>query len=57
MPLHTHLFSETSPAPTKYALARLGLMREELRLPMVPVGEATRALVDGAMRHAGLTNG
>ncbi|AWN49047.1 4-hydroxy-tetrahydrodipicolinate synthase [Methylobacterium terrae] len=57
MPLHTHLFAETNPSPTKYALARLGLMSEEVRLPMVPVGEGTRALVDGALRHAGLTNG
>ena len=57
MPLHTHLFAETNPSPTKYALARLGLMGDEVRLPMVPVGEGTRALVDGALRHAGLTNG
>jgi 4-hydroxy-tetrahydrodipicolinate synthase len=56
MPLHTHLFAETNPSPAKYALARLGLMQEDVRLPMVPVGEGTRRLVDAALRHAGLAN-
>jgi 4-hydroxy-tetrahydrodipicolinate synthase len=31
-------------------------MREDVRLPMVAIGEGTRRLVDGALRHAGLTN-
>ncbi|MEH3145830.1 MAG: 4-hydroxy-tetrahydrodipicolinate synthase [Methylobacterium frigidaeris] len=56
MPLHTNLFLETNPAPPKYALSRLGLMSEEARLPMVPVGPATREAVDFALRHAGLIN-
>ncbi len=34
------LFLETSPAPAKYALARLGKCRAELRLPLVEIGEA-----------------
>ncbi|MEN3930519.1 4-hydroxy-tetrahydrodipicolinate synthase [Microvirga sp. W0021] len=54
MPLHTHLFVETSPAPVKFAMAELGLMTEEIRLPMVPVSEATRKLVRSAMAHAGI---
>jgi 4-hydroxy-tetrahydrodipicolinate synthase len=56
MPLHRALFLEPSPAPTKYALARLGRMREDVRSPIVPVGEETRAEVDAALRHAGLLN-
>ncbi|HEX2256647.1 MAG TPA: 4-hydroxy-tetrahydrodipicolinate synthase [Afifellaceae bacterium] len=56
MPLHRALFLEPSPAPTKYALARLGRMREDVRAPMVPVGDDTRAEVDAALRHAGLLN-
>ncbi|HEX2255263.1 MAG TPA: 4-hydroxy-tetrahydrodipicolinate synthase [Afifellaceae bacterium] len=56
MPLHRALFLEPSPAPTKYALARLGRMREDVRAPMVPVGDETRAEVDAALRHAGLLN-
>jgi 4-hydroxy-tetrahydrodipicolinate synthase len=57
MPLHEALFVETSPAPVKYAASALGLCSEEVRLPMVPVSEATRKRVDAAMVHAGLTNG
>ena len=35
MPLHKTLFIETSPAPVKYALERLGKASSELRLPLV----------------------
>jgi 4-hydroxy-tetrahydrodipicolinate synthase len=57
MPLHTALFVETNPSPAKYALAKLGRMREDVRLPMIPVGQGTRTQVDAALRHAGLANG
>jgi len=53
-PLHTALFLETSPAPTKYALERLGRCAAELRLPLVEVGETTARAVDAALAHAGL---
>ena len=53
-PLHKALFAETSPAPAKYCLARLGKCAEDLRLPMVPVSEATRRKLDEAMEFAGL---
>jgi 4-hydroxy-tetrahydrodipicolinate synthase len=56
MPLHRALFLEPSPAPTKYALSVLGRMAEDLRAPMVPVGEETRGEVKAALRHAGLLN-
>ncbi len=55
MPLHDALFVETSPAPVKYAAERLGLCRSEVRLPLVPVSEAARRAVDGAMAKAELT--
>ncbi len=54
LPLHRALFLETSPAPVKYAVSRLGRCQEELRLPLVPVGEATRRAVEAAMRGLGL---
>lgn len=54
MPLHHALFVETSPSPAKYAVSRLNRCSEELRLPLVPISDATRALVDAAMGHAGL---
>ncbi|TVQ58471.1 MAG: 4-hydroxy-tetrahydrodipicolinate synthase [Rhodobacteraceae bacterium] len=57
MPLHTALFVESNPCPTKYALSLLGLCGEEVRSPLVTVTDATRAQVRAAMVHAGLIEG
>ena len=56
MPLHHALFVEPNPAPVKYAASLLGLCRDELRLPLMSVTEATQLRVRDAMRHAGLLN-
>ena len=53
-PLHEALFSDSSPGPTKYALARLGRMTGETRLPITPPADASRKAVDDALAHAGL---
>lgn len=53
-PLHRELFCETSPAPAKYALSRLGRCGAELRLPLVEIAAASRAKVDAALEAAGL---
>lgn len=54
-PLHAALFSDASPGPTKYALAKLvDWMVPDLRLPMTPPSAASRAAVDAALVHAGL---
>ncbi|MBM3286074.1 MAG: 4-hydroxy-tetrahydrodipicolinate synthase [Candidatus Eisenbacteria bacterium] len=45
-PLFKGLFIETNPGPIKHLLARRGLIREELRLPLVPVSAATAAECD-----------
>lgn len=55
LPLHKTLFIETSPAPAKYCLAKLGLGTEELRLPLVPVSKDSRKQLDAAMRAVGVT--
>jgi 4-hydroxy-tetrahydrodipicolinate synthase len=52
--LHRALFSDASPAPTKFALAHLGLCAEDVRLPLVGASEASRAEVLAAMRDAGV---
>jgi len=52
--LHRALFSDASPAPTKFALAHLGLCAEDVRLPLVAASEASRAEVLAAMRDAGV---
>lgn len=56
MPLHKALFIEPGVAGAKYALSRLGRIKNRLRSPMVPVEEPTAHAIDEAMRHAGLLN-
>ena len=52
--LHQALFVEPSPAPTKWALERLGRCRSAVRLPITPLGESGRAVVEAALHDAGL---
>ena len=55
MPLHDGLFAETNPAPVKYAAWRIGLIESpECRLPLAPLTDATKKIVDAALAHAGL---
>jgi 4-hydroxy-tetrahydrodipicolinate synthase len=50
MPLHDGLFVETNPGPVKYAAWRLGLIDSpECRLPLAPVSDATKKVVDEAL--------
>ena len=44
------MFKETNPAPIKYAMSRAGLCEEEMRLPLYPVEEETRRLIDMEMK-------
>jgi 4-hydroxy-tetrahydrodipicolinate synthase len=54
-PLHAALFSDASPAPTKYALSRVRRgFPAELRLPLVEASEASKRAVDAALEHAAL---
>jgi len=52
--LHNALFVEPSPAPTKWALERLGRCSATVRLPILPLGEAGRTAVAAALRDAGI---
>lgn len=54
VPLHGALFVDPNPAGPKFALAQLGKMRNELRLPMVPASAAAQKAVREAMAYAGL---
>jgi 4-hydroxy-tetrahydrodipicolinate synthase len=56
VPLHDALFSETSPAPVKFAASLLGKTSEHCRLPLAPIMEGTRAKVRAAMTEVGLLN-
>ena len=54
-PLHKALFADASPAPAKYALARLHpWLGAETRLPIVACSEAAARAVDAALASAGL---
>jgi len=48
------IFVETNPAPMKAALARLGLIANELRPPLAPVTKETMALLEKEMAALGL---
>ena len=54
-PLHDAMFTDASPGPVKYAMTRVRPgFPENLRLPMTCAGDASRAIVDAALAHAGL---
>ena len=52
--LHDAMFVETSPGPVKYAASLLGLCSAEMRLPMAPVSDRTKAVVEAALKSVGL---
>ena len=56
VPLHDALFAETSPGPVKYAASLLDKTADHCRLPLAPVGAATKARVREAMVAVGLLN-
>ena len=57
LPLMEANFIESSPAPAKAALAMMGLVEENLRLPLVPVEEKTRARLREVLGELGLLKG
>ncbi len=48
------MFVSTNPIPVKTALAMLGLIREEFRLPMCPLDDALKPKVAGTLKEFGL---
>lgn len=50
--LTSALLCEPTPAPLKYALSTLGWMSPEVRLPMVPPGEAIRRQLDAVVAQS-----
>ena len=53
-PLFKDLFIETNPVPVKAALAMLGQMDEEYRLPLVQMSAPNRAALRKSMKAAGI---
>jgi 4-hydroxy-tetrahydrodipicolinate synthase len=54
LPLHQKLFIEPSPAPTKWAMRRLGIAGGTLRLPITELTPEGQIVVEQALRDAGL---
>lgn len=54
-PLHQALFTDCSPGPIKYAMAKvLGWISGEVRLPLVSCSDESRRAVDAGLAQAGL---
>ena len=51
--LHRRLFVEANPIPTKWALAEMGMIHNELRLPLVKLSPQVHDTVRAALRDAG----
>lgn len=54
--LHRNLFVEANPIPVKWAVARMGKMKNVLRLPLTPLSQSAQGVVEAAMRQAGVLN-
>lgn len=55
MPLFRAAFLESNPGPIKYLLSEMGLIANELRLPLVPIEPATEKAVLEAAKAVGLS--
>jgi 4-hydroxy-tetrahydrodipicolinate synthase len=53
-PLFKDLFIETNPGPVKAALAMVGLIQDEFRLPLVPISASSREKLRKTMRACGV---
>lgn len=53
-PLFKELFIESNPIPVKAALAMLGLIAEEYRLPLVPIGARNRDILRATLKQCGV---
>jgi 4-hydroxy-tetrahydrodipicolinate synthase len=54
LPLFDVLFAETNPIPVKGALVLLGLVRDEIRLPLVRLSEPHRERLRVVLKELGL---
>jgi 4-hydroxy-tetrahydrodipicolinate synthase len=54
LPLHFKLFVEPNPIAVKWALAKMGRIPGGIRLPLVPLSDAAQAVVQAALKEAGV---
>ena len=53
-PVFKDLFIETNPVPVKAALAMMNLVREEFRLPLVPMSAKNRETLQATLTECGI---
>jgi len=53
-PLHKAMFVESNPIPVKWALARMGLIADGIRLPLTPLARPFHGQVLEALQRAGI---
>lgn len=54
MPLHQAMFVESNPIPVKWAVAQMGLIQTDIRLPLTPLSAQYHPQVQSALHAAGL---
>ncbi len=54
LPVHKNLFVEANPIPLKWAMARMGLCAETMRLPLTPMTRSLEPVVEAALKASGL---
>ena len=56
-PLFRDLFVDSNPVPVKAAMAHAGFCDERVRLPLVPMAEAGRKVLNASLSHCGMVPG
>ena len=54
MPLHRMLFVESNPIPVKWAAHQMGLMNDEIRLPLTRLSTSHHAKMTAVLQQIGL---
>lgn len=54
LPLHNAMFVESNPIPAKWALSKMGLIDQAIRLPMTQLSKKNQVEVDAAIESLGL---
>ncbi|MCC5791560.1 MAG: 4-hydroxy-tetrahydrodipicolinate synthase [Legionellaceae bacterium] len=54
LPLHDVLFAESNPIPVKWAVSKLGLMSDEIRLPLLPLSRVHHARLEAVLTSLNL---
>ena len=54
MPLFDALFLESNPIPVKWALSKMGLMNNEIRMPLMMLSKMHHGALEQSMRDLNL---